>query len=487
MIRHEDTPSVEPSHIAAFVELASRVRELLSRPESRSGSRRVARVTVMTDDASSPGTPLRWLASQEDAAGYPRGYWSGRGDAHSDGRETAMIGAADFALTLEDALLEEAGSKQVRYYGSLPFDRDSERDERWSAFGAGGFVLPRTEFATEEGGESSLSCNLVLPDDAVRVEEISSHINALVPAREPLVWETLGLVSRADSPDYEGWRANIERVVAGFGREPGKVVFARRADFGFDRELDALGVLENLKNNTPGCFHLYLEPEKGTAFIGATPERLYGRNGLAVRSEAVAGTRPRGTSGEDDAGLREELLGSRKDRAEQRYVRDSIEEDLRGLCAALTVEEGVSEMKLASRRHLVSRFRGTLRPGVTDADILNTLHPTPAVGGYPKEAAIREIRDSEPFDRGCYAGPVGWVSREAAEFAVGIRSGLVRGAELSLFSGAGVVVGSTPEGEWAEIEQKISDFVDILCAEPEQPERAQSRASGGPIFERATG
>ena len=179
-------------------------------------------------------------------------------------------------------------------------------------------------------------------------------------------------------------------------------------------------------------------------------------------SEAVAGTLPRGDSTESDEALRERLLGSGKDRREHGYVRDGVREALSGLCDELEVEKGVSEMKLASRRHLVSGVRGALREGVTDADLLSALHPTPAVGGYPKELARRFLREAEPFDRGFYAGPVGWIGADAAEFAVGIRSGLVEGRRLALYSGAGIVEGSEAESEWREIEQKISDFAAVL-------------------------
>jgi menaquinone-specific isochorismate synthase len=115
-------------------------------------------------------------------------------------------------------------------------------------------------------------------------------------------------------------------------------------------------------------------------------------------------------------------------------------------------------MKLARGRHLRSKVHGTLREGVTDAVLLDALHPTPAVGGHPRDEALEEIRALETFDRGWYAGPVGWIGAEDSEFAVGIRSGLVRGGTLALFSGAGIVAGSVPDEEWAEIEQKIGDF-----------------------------
>jgi menaquinone-specific isochorismate synthase len=119
-------------------------------------------------------------------------------------------------------------------------------------------------------------------------------------------------------------------------------------------------------------------------------------------------------------------------------------------------------MKLARSRHLRAGLRATLRPDVSTADLLAALHPTPAVGGTPHRRALALIRKLEPFDRGWYAGPVGWIGPEAADFAVAIRSGLVAEHRLALFSGAGLVEGSEAESEWDEIEQKISDFTGIL-------------------------
>ena len=98
--------------------------------------------------------------------------------------------------------------------------------------------------------------------------------------------------------------------------------------------------------------------------------------------------------------------------------------------------------------------------GVEDA--LRELHPTPAVGGYPKDGIIDLITATEPFDRGWYAGPVGWMSRSAAEFAVGIRSGVVAGPTLHLYAGNGIVRGSQADAEWMEMEQKIRQMLDVV-------------------------
>ena len=94
--------------------------------------------------------------------------------------------------------------------------------------------------------------------------------------------------------------------------------------------------------------------------------------------------------------------------------------------------------------------------------LLDRLHPTPAVGGYPTENALPEIARIEPFSRGWYAAPVGWIGAESTQFAVAIRSGLVQGKTMSLFSGAGIVRGSDPHEEWQEVENKIQDFLSVL-------------------------
>ena len=417
----------------------------------------------------SPSSSLRWLRAQ---GAFPRLYWSGRGS----GSGVAAVGAADL---LEGEPQEDAAGLRkrlspllataepgMRYYGGLRFDPARETDANWEAFGSYRFVLPRFELLSGDG-EATLACNLVLPRDAGRREEILEQIENLVFPDEGQDGGFPDPVSRTDSPDYSGWRENVEGALSSFaGGDLGKVVLARRTEIGFSEEVDAALLAESLEAATPGCFHFYVEPEEGVAFLGASPERLFRREGRAIVSEAVAGTRPRGTSESDDAELRDELLGSEKDLSEHAYVRTSIQETLGALCEELEVGQDISEMKLARGRHLRSKVRGTLREGVADADVLCALHPTPAVGGYPKAGAKQKIRELEPFDRGWYAGPVGWIGSEGAEFAVGIRSALARGKRLALYSGAGIVAGSVPEEEWAEIEGKIGDFTRIFGLEP---------------------
>ncbi len=451
---------LDPAHVRRA--LAAQVDHLLA---GGNGHARLDRHLARLALPVAPVDPFRWLQAHDHAA---RLYWSGR----EDDLETAAVGEADCCACHTPADFEAlrrylapvlaSCHAQVRYYGGLRFDPAMPAQGAWTAFGAYRFVLPRFELRYR-GEAATLVCNLVLPRDLARRDEILAQIQRLrFPAPRPPAAVPVP-IARTDRPDAEGWRHNVVWALRAFETTRlDKVVFARETSFDFADALDGLALLENLKAGTPGCFHFYFQPAPGLAFVGASPERLFRRRGRTIDSEAVAGTRPRGASATDDARLLEELLRSDKDRREHDYVRRSLREDLAPLSQAFSLDAEPSEMKLASGRHLVSRARATLRAGVTSLDVLQALHPTPAVGGYPSGDALAAIRTREPFDRGWYAGPVGWIGPDAAEFAVGIRSGLVEPRRLSLYSGAGIVPGSTPEGEWAEIECKIGDFIKVL-------------------------
>ncbi len=446
--------------------LVERVESALSGAELEgAGSQeRVVRLAVPAGRIN----PFGWLREQRL---FPKTYWSGRGERTG----VAAVGIADVremgvsegtgSLSRLLASLPDTGGSGARYYGGARFDALRRPEEEWAAFGAYRFVLPRFELHAGDA-QTTLVCNLVLPRDAHSAQEILEQVEDLSLPAGALGASLPIPVRREDSPDFRGWKQNIERALGAFSEgRLGKVVLARRAEIGFDGEVEATLLLESLKEATPDCFHFYVEPESGVAFLGASPERLFVREGSSVVSEAVAGTRPRGVSSEDDEGLRDDLMHSAKDRSEHSYVRIGIREALAPLCEELETDGDVAEMKLARGRHLRSKVCGILKEGVTDAALLEALHPTPAVGGHPRDGALEEIRALEPFDRGLYAGPIGWIGAEASEFAVGIRSGLVRGRTVSLYSGAGIVSGSVPDQEWAEIEQKIGDFTGMFGLE----------------------
>ena len=409
--------------------------------------------------------PFKWLSSRR---GPDRIIWQAR--HHNKIR--AMCGTAAVISGDEipdpnhlarelDGFLSRPGD-DVRFFGGMRFDPGRTPDSNWEGFRGYRFVLPRFELH-RRGPHIQMYCNLVFPEDSDRLDAILNEIDEHEVEEYAGSPEIPEPVKRSDYPNRENWSTRVQEALRLFLETPlEKVVLARRADFEFLKTIDPFILLEQLADATPNCFHFHFESEDGNAFIGATPERLFYRNGLQIESEAVAGTRPRGATKDDDDALRASLLTSDKDQREHAYVRDSIEAVLNAYCESVTVDQEASEMRLARGRHLVSRVTGVLSTPVSDFELVEKLHPTPAVGGHPTATAVSVIRDLERFDRGWYAGPVGWVGRDAAEFAVALRCGLVSGNQLSLFSGAGIVKGSEPDLEWQEIEQKIVDFVNVI-------------------------
>lgn len=425
----------------------------------------LTRVAVAAPETDLP----RWLAAN---AGLPRFYWSERGGRF----EMAGVGEADVVAAAPStrsrdplAAIEERlppGAGDLRYFGGQAFDARSGADPDWTPFGRARFMLPRFEIS-RSGEAWGMACNFT--DDPSRdarqalrhLESELAHLRTgqRAPAALPPVLE------RADHPDREAWVASVDAALARIERGPlQKVVLARRTDFRFAEAPDAFLLLHRLRAANPEGFHFAFSPEGGATFLGVSPERLYRREGRHLVSEAVAGTRRRGDSEREDQAIGDALLDSEKDRREHRFVSDTVGRALGELCRSYRADPEVSLLKLARLQHLRRGFEGTLRGHVDDVAIVAALHPTPAVAGNPTAAAVAEIAHREPFSRGWYAGPLGWVGARGADFTVAIRSGLLGGDRLAVFTGAGIVRGSRPIAEWEELENKLAGFVKVIGA-----------------------
>jgi menaquinone-specific isochorismate synthase len=279
-----------------------------------------------------------------------------------------------------------------------------------------------------------------------------------IPESHPSVF-----LLRRNIPEKQEWIRNIETALAILKNgKAEKIVLGRSTMLLFSTAPNPFTLLSQLKAIEPFAYHFYFQPEHNSAFIGASPERLYKRQGQTIESEAVAGTCSRGTTVEEDKQFGEALLRSQKENCEHRFVCNDIESILQNLCCHVEVSSGVRLLKQTRVQHLYSQIHGKLRERVLDMDLIKRLHPTPAVGGSPRNIALQVIEALEPFDRGWFAGPVGWIGPDSAEFAVGIRSAVVNNKMLRLFAGAGVVQGSVPQLEWDELETKIGVFMDAL-------------------------
>ena len=272
-------------------------------------------------------------------------------------------------------------------------------------------------------------------------------------------------IDRSDLPNRSQWQQNINLALAKFADlNLEKIVLARRSTLTFTKNLQPQALLLLLQPHNAHSYHFCFQIDPTTAFIGTSPERLYYRQDRLLETEAIAGTRQRGISTEIDQQLSDELRNSPKDLHEHQLVVNNLQVILAQLCHTVSIDRHSAILKLHKVQHLYTQCQGILRADLTDAEILPQLHPTPAVGGVPRTQALKLIQELEPFARGWYAAPVGWVGYDDAEFAVAIRSGLVDRDRLLLFAGAGIVTGSQSAAEWTEIENKIRHFTDLFTA-----------------------
>ena len=241
-----------------------------------------------------------------------------------------------------------------------------------------------------------------------------------------------------------------------------KIVLANAHDFFFEEAFDPVALLQFLDEQAPCTYRFLMQLSQGKAFVGASPELLFSRQGRRIESEAQAGTKSRGRNAAQDSALSFELLESQKEFIEHDLVIQDIERALTPLCVDSGWIDQRQVVKLSHVQHLRSRFGGILKPDVTDAQILETLHPTAAVCGSPKPLAKTVIEELEGFDRGYYGGALGLISNEQTQLAVGLRSALVEDKRVRIFAGAGLVGGSRAEDEWDEIDSKMQLYYSAL-------------------------
>lgn len=266
----------------------------------------------------------------------------------------------------------------------------------------------------------------------------------------------------ADDLDGARFRSAVASVIE--AGQPAKVVLARRRRIRTENPLDPERLLEALARSHRDCRIFAISPgaELYPLFVGATPERLVEARGGRLKTMALAGTTRQGPgTSRDDA--EEQLLRSAKDRQEHRFVRDHIVARLSPFCEDLQAPSEPAMLRLATLSHLHTPIEGRLAEGVSFGEVVDALHPTPAVCGTPQEQARRFIRDHEGFDRGLYAGILGWVDGSGdGEADVLLRAALVDREGATLFAGAGITAASEVDVEWRETADKFQPLMDAI-------------------------
>lgn len=391
---------------------------------------------------------LGWLASQPV---WPQFYWQQRnGD-----EEAAVLGAVAAFSSLDSAqrfLRQHDNYPELRVWGLNAFEPQR-----------GNLLLPRLEWRRCAGVATlrlHLYSDVSLREDAAQA---AAFISALAQVK-PLPALRLNLTGEQHWPDKAGWTRLIELATQSIaGEELDKVVLARATDLQFSQPVNAAAVMASSRRLNLNCYHFYMAFSAESAFLGSSPERLYRRRDMALRTEALAGTVANHPDDHRAWQLGEWLMKDDKNQRENMLVVEDICQRLLNCTQTLDVLPP-QVLRLRKVQHL-RRCIWTALNQADDTLCLVQLQPTAAVAGIPRELAREFIQHNEPFEREWYAGSAGYLSLRQSEFCVSLRSAKISANVVRLYAGAGIVRGSDPEQEWQEIDNKAAGLRTLLQME----------------------
>ena len=251
----------------------------------------------------------------------------------------------------------------------------------------------------------------------------------------------------------------LDSIAAG---ELSKIVIAHNTEIKSNTPFKPIESVANLRQLHPDCYIFSTGNGEGHNFIGASPERLVSIQNRQLVTDALAGSAPRGTNNAEDLHLANLLLKNRKEKREHQAVSDFTLSRLQSI-GLKPQQLPLQLLKLSNIQHLWTPIYAHLPADIEPLELVELLHPTPAVAGVSTEIACQKIRQYEKFDRSLYAAPLGWVDCEGnCEFIVGIRSASIDGDRARLYAGAGIVSGSNPDREFDEVQLKLQSLLKAL-------------------------
>ena len=376
-----------------------------------------------------------------------------------------LVGATEAEAALDAIPCDDAvgvlGSGPVAL-GALPFS---------DAFG-GHLVIPRFTMGTSRDADGVTRrwatavgpADVALPDTGELFDAVIWQYGTTPTAPASSEPGVVALETPMTSAGYAAMVAEAVSVMVEPGAALHKVVLSRPVEVRLRGPLPLSAVLRRLRAGEPNCT-IFSMPVPDGSFFGASPELLVARHGTRVSSHPLAGTVPRGETARADADAQRDLAGSAKNREEHRYVVDEIATTLAPFCDELSVPPEPSVVAFRSVAHLGTRIEGHLARPVGVLELLEGLHPTPAVGGTPRADALAFIAQHEAGARGPWAGPVGWVGAGGdGEWMIGIRSARLdaNGTAVTLRAGGGIVADSEPDAEAAEANVKLATVLEAV-------------------------
>lgn len=416
-----------------FSQLKQQLSQQLAQCQPMQGVRQLtAKVCLNAENSPNDQTLLGWLANQPH---FPHYFWQSRQQ-----NPTLIAVGSVRSFTDLDVAQQFSQTTGFQLVGGLQFE------------GACHFILPRLLLVKQT---QQLTAYFTLDSDHF-AEEIAQCQQLLQTLSEitPLVSSAYALKHRQSVAQFDDWQLQIEQALQQIeSQQFNKVVLANAINLHFEQAINPYQLLLASQQQNLGCYHFLWAETASQAFIGSSPECLYQRQQQQLFTEALAGT----VAVEADATQTDRnalwLLSDEKNRYENQLVVEDICQHLADCTANIKV--GEAEIKrLHNVQHLRRAITATLKNEVSDQDCLTRIHPTAAVAGLPRQTAMAFIHQAERFERQWYAGTLGYFQPEQAEFCVTIRSAQICHNQITLYAGAGIVSGSTPQAEWAEIERK---------------------------------
>ncbi len=400
---------------------------------------------------SFPG--LVWLSEQSC---YPQFYWYQRTGAE-ECSAVGMVKSFNITADAEQFLSQYPDTADVRLWGLNGWNAVGEGLSQEIKQQATFCFLPRLEIFRSR---SNVTVSLNIDGEEDRLNAIA-FLQQLKPTSQTSLLLSANIIAQEHIPEHDEWcsllTSAIDDMKAG---KMEKVVMARETKLTLSNPISAAEFLYISQQVNHHCYHFMMAFNQYSGFISSTPERLYLRQGAQLNSEALAGTVANHTDDIIAAENAKWLMEDNKNQHENLVVVDDICQQLQGAVTGIDVSSA-KVIRLRKIQHLYRSISATLI-SPSDSDCLQRLQPTAAVCGLPRTVARDFLAKNESFSREWYAGTGGFMSLNKSEFAVSLRCAKIKGTQVSLYSGAGIVSGSDPEQEWDEIENKAAGLKSLL-------------------------
>jgi len=358
-----------------------------------------------------------------------------------------------------------------------------QKDEVWEDFHDADWFIPRIMYLEMRGRFLCVSFFTDEPAEEAEDEPAEEAEKLYLQSKERLqragTFSPPGSLPRIE-PDIQGefsdWAEKVDTILEDIhSGSLSKVVLSRMIRYRLSHSADPSRLMSQLALRYPGCY-IFAYKKGSSLFFGASPEKLAALHDGLIEADALAGSMPRGSDENEDERLGKALLSSKKNLAEQKAVVHFILDSFAEFTCTLQAPRYPVLRKLPNIQHLWTPVQGELCPGFSVLKILGRIHPTPAICGVPWKRARKRILQIEDYSRGLYSGLLGWfgVGYEG-EFAVAIRSALMKQRSLYVFAGCGIVEGSDPLSEYQESELKLKPMTRLFTDPEERPEVSSAK------------